>query len=182
MGQPHRRPLPCLGAVASTGANRHGQGATVSWDQGRATVEGMIARGRIERVPPSREHADLLMRHANQHVQAAKAIASIDPTGAYQLLYDASRKALSAVLENQGLRATSRGGHIAVLDAVSAQLDPPLGATLRPFDRLRRRRNQAEYPAGDSPSLGPDDVERDLPKVQDILDTVAKLLDQMSPF
>jgi multidrug efflux pump subunit AcrA (membrane-fusion protein) len=142
----------------------------------------MIARGEIERVPPSRERADLLMSHANQHVQAAQAIALIDPTGAFQLLYDASRKALSAVLENPGLRATSRGGHIAVLDAVSAQLDPPLGAILRPFDRLRRRRNQAEYPTGDRPNLGAEDVERDLPKVRDILDTAAKVLDQMSPF
>ncbi len=124
------------------------------WDQGRATVEGMITRGEIERVPASRAHADLLMGQANQHIHAAKAVESIDPTGAYQLLYDAARKALSAVLENQGLRGTSRGGHIAVLDAVSAQLDPPLGGILRPFDRMRRRRNQAEYPSGDSPGFG----------------------------
>jgi hypothetical protein len=97
-------------------------------------------------------------------------------------LYDAARKALNAVLENQGLRATSRGGHIAVLDAVSAQLDPPLGSVLRPFDRMRRRRNQAEYPAADSPGLSAEDVERDLPKVQAIIETVVKVLDQMSPF
>lgn len=36
--------------------------------------------------------------------------------------------ALTAVLENQGLRPTSRGGHIAPYAAVAAQLDPPLGA------------------------------------------------------
>ena len=152
------------------------------WDQGRQRVDGMIARGEIERVPASRDHADLLMGQANQHVRAARAIVAIDPTGAYQLLYDAARKALNAILENQGLRATSRGGHIAVLDAVSAQLDPPLGGILRPFDRLRRRRNQAEYPSADSPSLGEEDVERDLPKVQQMIDAAAKVLDQMSPF
>jgi hypothetical protein len=152
------------------------------WDQGRATVEGMIARGEIERVPASRGHADLLMSQAGKHMQAVRAIGSVDPTGAYQLLYDAARKALSAILENQGLRATSRGGHIAVLDAVSAQLDPPLGSVLRPFDRIRRRRNQAEYPSAHGPSFTADDVVRDLPKVQDIIDTAAKVLDQMSPF
>jgi hypothetical protein len=97
-------------------------------------------------------------------------------------MYDAARKALSAVLENQGLRASSRGGHIAVLDVVSAQLDPPLGGILRPFDRMRRRRNQAEYPSADSPSVTADDVVRDLPKVQAIVDTIAKVLNQMSPF
>jgi hypothetical protein len=142
----------------------------------------MLDRGEIERVPASRHHADLLLGQASQHARAARAIVSIDPTGAYQLLYDAARKALNAVLENQGLRATSRGGHIAVLDAVSAQLDPPLGAILRPFDRLRRRRNQAEYPAVDSLGISADDVERDLPKVEEIIAAVAKVLDQMSPF
>jgi|SRR5947209_8754633 len=152
------------------------------WQQGRDTIEGMIARGELERVSASREHADLLLYQADQHVGSAQAIASWDPTGAYQLLYDAARKALAAVLENQGLRATSRGGHIAVLDAVSAQLDPPLGTILRPFDRLRRRRNQAEYPAADRPSFRSDEVDRDLPKVREIVETAAKVLDQMSPF
>ena len=32
---------------------------------------------------------------------------SLDPTGAYQLLYDDARKSLNAVLENQGLRCGS---------------------------------------------------------------------------
>lgn len=154
----------------------------MSWEQGRATLETMITRGRIERVPPSRSHADVLLVQARQHLEAAQAIVHIDPTGAYQLLYDGARKALNAVLENQGLRATSRGGHVAVLDAVAAQLDPPLGAILRPFDRLRRRRNQAEYPAADSPRIDGDDFARDLPKVREIIDAAATVLDQMPPF
>src|SRR6185437_14081778 len=91
------------------------------WQQGRETLDGMIERGELERVPASREHADLLLSQARQHLTSAKAIAGSDPAGAYQLLYDAARKALAAVLENQGLRATSRGGHIAVREAVSAQ-------------------------------------------------------------
>lgn len=84
------------------------------WDQGRALVDGMITPREIERVPPNRGHADLLLRQADQHLQAARAIISIDPTGAYQLIYDAARKAFNAMLDNQGLRATSSGGHIAV--------------------------------------------------------------------
>lgn len=152
------------------------------WQQGRDTVDGMLARGELERVPASREHVDLLLTQAHQHVGSAQAIAGSDAAGAYQLLYDAARKALAAVLENQGLRSTSRGGHIAVLDAVSAQLDPPLGTILRPFDRLRRRRNQAEYPAADQPGFSPDDVGRDLPKVREIVEAASKVLDQMSPF
>ena len=135
------------------------------WQQGRDALDAMLARGELERVPPSRDHADLLPLQARRHVASAGAIAGSDPAGAYQLLYDAARKALAAVLENQGVRATSRGGHIAVRDAVTAQLDPPLGGALRPFDRLRRRRNQVEYPSAAAPSV----------------DVAAKVLDQMSP-
>jgi hypothetical protein len=142
----------------------------------------MIGRGEIERVPASRDHADVLIAQARHHLSAVQAIVAIDSVGAYQLLYDSARKALAAVLENQGLRATSRGGHIAVLDAVSPQLDPPLGPILRPFDRLRRRRNQAEYPALDSPRIDQDLVLGDLPKVREIVDAAEKVLDQMSPY
>jgi hypothetical protein len=154
----------------------------VRWQQGRGTLDGMLNRGELERVPASREHADLLLAQAHRHVTSAQAIATSDSAGAYQLLYDAARKALAAVLENQGLRATSRGGHIAVREAVSAQLDPPLGGVLRPFDRLRRRRNQAEYPAAGQPSIDAEEIERNLPKVHEIVETASKLLDQMSPF
>ncbi len=151
------------------------------WQQGRETLEGMVDRGELERVPASRDHADLLLSQACQHLASANAIAGSDPAGAYQLLYDAARKALAAVLENQGLRATSRGGHIAVREAVSAQLDPPLGGVLRPFDRLRRRRNQVEYSSSAAPSISADEIERDAPKVEQIIEVAAKVLDQMSP-
>lgn len=151
------------------------------WQQGREALEGMIARGELERVPASRDHADLLLSQARHHLASAGAIAESDPAGGYQLLYDAARKALAAVLENQGVRATSRGGHIAVREAVSAQLDPPLGGVLRPFDRLRRRRNQVEYPSSTAPAVDADEVGRDVPKVEQIIDVAARVLDQMSP-
>ena len=98
------------------------------------------------------------------------------------MLYDAARKALCSVLENQGLRATSRGGHIAVYEAVNAQLDPPLGKTLRSFDRMRRRRNEAEYPRLGSPRFSADDVRADIPKVEAILEIAGKVIDSMRPF
>ena len=46
------------------------------WEQGRPAVDGMLSRGEIERVPASRDHAYLLLRQANQHTQAARAIES----------------------------------------------------------------------------------------------------------
>src|SRR6266540_6410474 len=152
------------------------------WQQGRDTLDSMINRGELERVPASREQADLLLAQAHQHVSSARAIAESDPVGAYQLLYDAARKALCAVLENQGLRATSKGGHVAVLGAITAQLDPPIGQVLRPFDRIRRRRNEAEYPRHDVLGFTAEDAGRELPRVERIIDAAARVLDQMSPY
>jgi hypothetical protein len=142
----------------------------------------MLARKELERVPASREQADNLLAQASNHLKAAQTVVSFDAIGAYQLLYDAARKALVAVLENQGLRPTSRGGHIAVMEAVSAQLDPPLGAALRPYDRMRRRRNQAEYADLDSPEIEAQDVANDAPKVKAIIELAERVLDEMSPF
>jgi len=53
-------------------------------------------------------------------------------------------RALRPLLAHQGLRATTAGGHIAVVDVIRAQFPGVPGLTS--LDRLRRRRNQAEYP------------------------------------
>jgi hypothetical protein len=113
----------------------------------------MLRNGRLERVRPNRDHADHLIAQARQHLEGT-----------------------------QGLRVTSRGGHVAVLEAVAAQLDPPLGPVINPFDRMRRRRNQAEYPSADAPVLTAAEVANDLPKVVQIVAAAADALDQMGPF
>lgn len=132
------------------------------WEQGRATIERMIADGDLQSVPASRSQADRLLVQARRHVTSAAAVCQDDAAGGYALVYDAARKALTAVLENQGLRPTSRGGHIAAFEAVRAQLAPPLGATLKPFHRMRRQRNEAEYLSNNGPELSADDVREDL--------------------
>jgi hypothetical protein len=142
----------------------------------------MLDKRELERVLPSAEHAAEFITQARRHAASAERIAEDDPAGAFQLLYDAARKALVAILENQGLRPTSRGGHIAVLEAVSAQLDPPMGHVLRPFDRLRRLRNNAEYPRPDTPPFTAGDVARDITKIADIVDLAQRVIAQMSPY
>jgi hypothetical protein len=114
------------------------------WNQGRATIDKLIAEGELQRVPPSREHADQLLVQAHKDLASTELLHDSNPKRAYESLYDAARMALTAVLENQGLRPTSRGGHIAPYSAVAAQLDPPMGAVLRPFDRMRRMRNRSD--------------------------------------
>ncbi|WP_196439022.1 hypothetical protein [Planomonospora sp. ID67723] len=69
-----------------------------------------------------------------------------------------------------------------MLDAVTAQLDPPLGQALRSFDRMRRRRNSAEYPRPETPEITSDDVMQDMEKAEQFIALAAKVLDQMSPY
>jgi hypothetical protein len=152
------------------------------WEQGRVVIDGMLERKELELVPPSADHAAELLGQARGHHASAQRVATEDSVGAYQLLYDAARKALCAVLENQGLRATSRGGHISVYEAVAAQLDPPMGKVLRPFDRMRRRRNEAEYPRQDSPRVTAEEVLLEVPKVGDLLELAARVIGEMSPY
>jgi hypothetical protein len=152
------------------------------WNQGRDEIERLIGDGHLERVPASREHADRLLRQARRHLRSAQLTAADDPEGAYAVLYDAARKALWAILENQGLRPTSAGGHLAAYYAVRAQLAPPMGPQLRPFDRMRRHRRDAEYPEADAPELTGQDIIDDIPKVTQIVDLAEAVLEQMSPF
>lgn len=152
------------------------------WNQGRATIDKLIADGELQRVPPSREHADQLLAQARKDLTSAELLSGSNPKRAYESLYDAARMALTAVLENQGLRATSRGGHIAPYAAVSAQLDPPMGAILRPFDRMRRTRNRSEYPSFTTPEVTADNVIADLPAAAAIVETCKGVVGEMSPF
>lgn len=152
------------------------------WEQGRAEVEFLIREGHVQRVPPSRQMAETILAQARVHLESARGITQDDPPGAYALMYDAARKALVAVLENEGLRATSRGGHLAAYEVVLAQLDPPQGRVLRPFQRLRRTRNAAEYPSGQNVPITDETVLEELPRAHAILETAASVLDHMSPF
>ena len=105
-----------------------------------------------------------------------------DPPGGYALAYDGARKALTAILENEGLRPTTRGGHLAVFEAVRAQLDPPMGRVIRQFNRMRVRRHDAEYPPTDSPEITPTDVREDQATAEGLIEIATRLLDEMSPF
>src|SRR5215472_8542742 len=75
-------------------------------NQGREVIDRLLAGGELQRVPASRDHADRLVRQARTHLASAAEISETDPAGGYTLVYDAARKALTAVLENQGLRPT----------------------------------------------------------------------------
>ena len=110
----------------------------MSWSPGADRIRELIDANELERVQASTDVAHRLLDDADQHIASPRAIAaSGDLSGAYQLAYDATRKAAASLLAIQGLRATSRGGHIAVQDAVNAQFGDTVRA-FRAFSRLRR--------------------------------------------
>jgi hypothetical protein len=74
----------------------------------------MLPTANLQRVASSREAATAFLDVADKHLDSARAITKSDPDGAYSLLHDAARKSLAALLQTQGLRATSRGGHYAI--------------------------------------------------------------------
>lgn len=59
---------------------------------------------------------------------------------------------------------------------------PPMGAILRPFDRMRRTRNRSEYPSFTTPEVTADNVSADLAAATAIVETCEGVLNEMSPF
>ena len=80
------------------------------------------------------------------------------------------------------MRATSRGGHTVVYEAVRAQLDPPLGSVLRPFNRMRARRNEIEYRSSEGPAMTPEEVAADLAKVEALIELAEKAIPNTLPY
>jgi uncharacterized protein (UPF0332 family) len=114
------------------------------WNKGSEVVERLLDARHLEHVPADAGTVTALIASARRHVASASATSADDPEGALALAYDAARKTATALLAHQGLRPTSAGGHIVVVEAMNAQF--PGVAGLKSIDRIRRRRNQAEYP------------------------------------
>lgn len=134
-------------------------------------VDALIVAGRLERVPADVEAAARAIASARRHLRSADALADADPDLAYTALYDAIRKSCAALLLADGLRATTRGGHLAVQQAVTALHGR--GGVLRAFDRVRRQRHAVEY-LGDE--ADPEDVRADLGAAQAIVDLAGRRL------
>lgn len=149
------------------------------WEQGRAIVDSLLQARRLERVPANRDLAGEYIHQAKAHLATSLLASGSDPVGEFQLAYDAARKALASILINQGLRPTSLGGHIAVYDAVLAQLDPPLGDVFRPFGWMRPLRNDSEYPSTDRPVASGDDAAAGRAAAQLMVERAERLLELM---
>jgi hypothetical protein len=144
----------------------------MTWQTGRSEIDGMLAHGDLDRVQPSAELAERFFAEADRHLASAAQIRTSDPTGSYQLAYDAARKACAALLAVQGLRATSAGGHIAVQDVVRAQFR----GVFAQFPTLRRVRKQSEYPDVTTPTTTVDDASFAIDAAADMLNSARQLV------
>lgn len=106
-------------------------------------IEGALVKGLLERVPADPERAVATIEEARRHLASAEVVVSSDPNGAYQLLYDAARKAVMAHMLAAGLRVTKRpGSHETTARYAAAALQTASAVEL---NRMRLRRNRSEY-------------------------------------
>ena len=159
--------------MTPTWGRRAGELAAGAGADPRAARRRRVGPGDAERC--ARAGAD---RDAGRHLQTAAAGSSAgDLSGAYQLAYDAMRKSAAALLAVQGLRATSRGGHIAIQDAVNAQFAGSV-RTFKAFGRIRRARNRFEYPDADTAGPTREDVDDAVQSATAARDAASTILDR----
>lgn len=109
-------------------------------------LNDLIAKGLVEAVEADENAASQWLKDAQRHLDAAKAIADLDPSGAYVLAYDAARKSVAAALLKTGHRVKARpGAHQALAQYAKALAEERNEPALARFDRLRRNRNRSEY-------------------------------------
>lgn len=150
----------------------------MTWQPGHDKIAELLPAAELEQITADLRVAQLLLDDAGRHLAtAATALSSGDLSGAYQLAYDALRKSAASLLAAQSLRATSRGGHIALQEAARAQFGSTVKA-FRSFGRIRRARNTFEYPSTITPGPSPDDVRDAITTATEARDAAMTILEQ----
>lgn len=130
-------------------------------------VAALIAARRLEQVPADLASAKVRLSRAEDKLESARKIADIDVEIAYVTAYDATRIAVTAHMLANGYRVRAVGGaHEAVGTYAEALLATPSAAE---FQRMRRRRNKAEY---DDIAIGRADLDADLAHADAIIEAV----------
>jgi len=111
------------------------------------TIEDLVRRGSVQRVPVDERAVERLMDDAQRHlVTASGAYEAEDLAGAFQLGYDAARKSLAALSLARGLRTRGEGAHVTLIEVIELEYSSVPGVdVVTKLDRLRRTRNRAEY-------------------------------------
>lgn len=148
------------------------------WQRGEAEIERMLADGELQELTGAAADGEQWMSKARRTLSTAVGAADTDPDSAFTLAYDAARFACAALLAQQGLRATARGGHYAVEVAVRGQF----GATFERYGGLRRQRNDIEYPVIIAARLTPNDARSAIAVATELTDAAEQLLPHLGLF
>lgn len=136
-----------------------------------AAVTALITAQRLQRVPADLGGAQARLARADEKLAAAHKIADIDVEVAYVTAYDATRIAVTAHMLSLGYRVrVVPRAHEAVGTYAEAMITTPSAFE---FQRMRRRRNKAEY---DDIVIGRQDLDADLVHAQAIIDAVRTAL------
>jgi hypothetical protein len=156
-----------------------------SWPVAHDKIKTLITKAELEAVEPNPRLATGLVEEAQMHMKSVAAIVDFDYPGAFQLGYDAARKACVALLAFQGLRSTYLGGHIAVADAVRAQFNGPHGSpAFLKMHGLRQSRAGSQYPRESTPPITRDDANYCRETAQEIITAVKMIMasEKLGPF
>ncbi|MBO3747034.1 hypothetical protein J5X84_13235 [Streptosporangiaceae bacterium NEAU-GS5] len=148
------------------------------WARGEADIEAMLAANELQQVRGDATDGPGWLDKAAKTLSSAEELASTDPNSAYTLAYDAARFACAGLLAQQGLRATSTGGHYAVQQAVIRRF----GATFEPYGTMRRRRNELEYPQFPDEIVEPAEAAEAITIAGSIIAATGKLIDRLDVF
>lgn len=121
---------------------------------------------------------EALLQRAERTLRTARMVKDSDPDSAVILAYDAARQALTALLAQQGMRATSQGGHYAVECAIRAQFAPGF----REFGTWRRRRNEIEYPRTPGGDASVKEAEAAIADASEMIGQAERLIEKLDEF
>lgn len=150
----------------------------MSWETGAADITAALTSGELQKVSGAQAAGDAWIADARTKLATARTIANSDPATAYITAYDAARFALVGLLAQQGLRATQRGGHLAVEHAARAQFDTQFAD----FATLRRRRAELEYPRYPGEVVEPSEAGHAIEIGDQIVDKAEVLLPHLTLF
>src|SRR5260370_7540255 len=112
------------------------------WQRGEAEVEQLLRHRELEQVTGATADGAPLLAQAGRTAATAASLVQADAYSAYVLAYDAARFACIALLAQQGLRATTSGGH----PAVERTAKPHFSNPSPPFPHPRPRRTHTASP------------------------------------
>jgi len=160
-----------------TGADKVRSAEPLTWLPG-SNIDYLVSNGRLEWVTPDPEFSKSLLEKAKRHIFSAALIAETDDSDlAISNAYDAARKALTAIIADQGLRPTLRGGHTVILELLRPQF-PDSREVFLGFDWLRIKRHGAEYPDPTQTPVSEADLQDALNIAKDVVSLAERYLDQ----